>query len=83
MLYQSSWFQDKRLADLFAFLPDSWPLPVGRKYERELLLICEISVIMWWCYSLSVFLKLLDDNIIFFWNVAPRSVLDTKVSPLH
>jgi len=46
VLYQSSWLQDKRLADLFAFLPDSWPLPVGRKFELELLLICEISVIM-------------------------------------
>jgi len=82
MLYQSSWLQDKRLADLFAFLPDSWPLPVGRKFELELLLICEISVIMWWCYSLNVFLKLVDDSILFFWNLAPCSMLDTRVSLL-
>jgi len=47
MLYQNSCLEDKRLADLFAFLPDSWPLPVGWKHELELLLICEISVIMW------------------------------------
>jgi hypothetical protein len=46
MLYQSSWLEDKQLADLFAFLPDSWPLPVGWKHELVLLLICEISVIL-------------------------------------
>jgi hypothetical protein len=64
MLYHSSWLQDKPLADLLAFLPDSWSLPVGWKCELLLfLLICEISVIMWWWYSLSMFLKLLDDSI--------------------
>jgi len=47
MLYESSWLQDKQLADLFAFLSDSWPLPVGQKYELGLLLILDISLIVW------------------------------------
>jgi hypothetical protein len=87
ILHQNSWLQDKQLADLFAFLPDPWPLTVGWKYEQELLLICEISLIMWRCYSLNVFLKLLDDSIIYssgMWHhVVSVFYIDDRSSRSH